>query len=101
MAYERCVGLEVTDEAGYGRYREGMAPILARHGGAFRYDFKIAQTLKSETPAPINRVFLLAFADKASHDAFFADVDYRKVRDAFFKPSVANSTVLALYERNL
>jgi len=98
MAFERCVGLEVADEGLYQQYREGMTPILARYGGAFRYDFKIAQTLKSETPAPINRVFVIAFKDRATHDAFFEDPEYKKVREKFFKPAVRNSTVLATYE---
>lgn len=100
MSFERCVGLEVVDEALYQQYRDGMTPILARYGGVFRYDFNIAKTLKSETAAPINRLFITTFKDKASHDAFFADPEYQKVRDRFFKPAVRNSTVLAMYEIN-
>ena len=100
MSFERCVGLEVADEVLYRQYRDGMTPILERYGGAFRYDFVIAKTLKSETPAVINRLFVTAFKDKATHDAFFADAEYQKVREMFFKPSVRNSTVLATYERD-
>ena len=98
MSFERCVGLEVADEAIYQQYRDGMAPILSRYGGEFRYDFNIAKTLKSVTPASINRLFIIAFKDKATHDAFFEDVEYKQVRDKFFKPAVSNSTVLAMYE---
>ncbi|HJT23760.1 MAG TPA: DUF1330 domain-containing protein [bacterium] len=100
MSFERCVGLEVIDEVLYQKYRDGMMPILARYGGAFRYDFKMAETLKSATPAPINRLFITTFKDKASHDAFFEDAEYKKVREKFFKPAVKNSTVLATYEIN-
>lgn len=57
MSHERLVGLDVGDEAGYAAYREGMLPILARFGGAFRYDFRVAETLRAETSRPINRVF--------------------------------------------
>ena len=99
MAYERCVGLQVVDEALYGQYRQAMLPILTRFGGRFRYDFKIHETLKSETAAPINRVFVIAFESKADNDAFFKDPDYLKVRETFYKPSVAQATTLAAYER--
>lgn len=98
MSFERCVGLEVADEALYQKYRDGMTPILTRYGGAFRYDFNISKTLKSATSAPINRLFIISFKEKATHDAFFADPEYQKVREMFFKPAVRNSTVLAAYE---
>jgi uncharacterized protein (DUF1330 family) len=99
MAYERCVGLQVVDEAAYGRYREGMLPILARHGGAFRYDLRVAQVLTAQTPEPINRVFVLAFPDAAAHDAFFADGGYLAVRQAHFPAAVSHVTVIARYAR--
>ncbi len=101
MSFERCVGLEICNEALYQQYRDAMSPILARYGGTFRYDFKVCEVLKSETPAPINRVFFLTFKDRETHDAFFADPEYKKVRDTFFKPSVLNSTLLGGYERNV
>ena len=40
------VGLEVTDDASSARYRSGMTPILASYGGAFGYDFVVAQVLR-------------------------------------------------------
>ena len=45
------IGLEVTDDAGYGRYRAGMTPILEAYGGSFGSDFVIARVLKG----PIDR----------------------------------------------
>jgi uncharacterized protein (DUF1330 family) len=101
MSFERCVGLEIGNEALYQQYRDAMVPILAKHGGSFRYDFKVCEVLKSETPAPINRVFFLTFKDKEAHDAFFADPEYKQIREKFFKPSVINSTLLGGYERNV
>ena len=88
-------GLEVTDDAGYARYREAMAPILARHGGAFGCDFVVARVLLGPSPR-INRVFTLAFPDAGSRDRFFADETYRAVRKQWFEPSVG--TVAALGE---
>jgi uncharacterized protein (DUF1330 family) len=68
-------------------------------GGAFRYDFRIAQTLRSETPAAINRVSLLAFPSHEAKTAFFADPNYLAVRERHFKPSVRAATVIAEFER--
>ncbi len=59
------VGLTVTDDALYQQYREAMAPLLAAHGGGFRYDFTIAKVLKSASEHPINRVFAIGFGSKA------------------------------------
>jgi hypothetical protein len=49
-------GLEVTDDAGYAQYRNAMAPILARHGGAVGCDFVVARVMKGPNTR-INRVF--------------------------------------------
>ena len=95
MSYERCVGLEVSNEALYQQYRDAMTPMLVSYGGSFRYDFKVAEVLRSETPAPINRIFIIAFKDKTSHDAFFQNPDYLRVRQRFFNPSVRHVTQLA------
>lgn len=99
MAYELMVGLNVIDQAGYQAYRDAMGPILAEHGGGFRYDFMIATVLKSEAPHPVNRVFALGFKDKQSKEAFFSNADYRQVRAKLFEPSVNGSTIIAAYTR--
>src|SRR5690242_11847179 len=64
----RLFGLDVKDEFGYRRYREGMTPILKSYGGSFGYDFVVSQVLKSETAAPINRVFTVVFSDAGAAD---------------------------------
>ena len=92
MAYESLVGLKVTDQAGYQRYRDGMTPILAEYGGSFAYDFHIAETLQAENDADINRVFLIRFPDKQKLDAFFADDRYKAVRAEHFDSAVAQVT---------
>jgi uncharacterized protein (DUF1330 family) len=55
MRVERLVGLYVTDEEMYKKYREGMLPILEAFGGGFSYDFKVSEVLKSEVKEKINR----------------------------------------------
>jgi uncharacterized protein (DUF1330 family) len=95
MAFHRLVGLKLRDADGYAQYREAMKPLLEAAGGRFRYDFEVSKTLKSEQGQEINRVFLLAFPEKAASDAFFADPEYLKVRERYFAPSVAEVSILA------
>jgi uncharacterized protein (DUF1330 family) len=98
MAHENLVGLHVTDEASYQRYREHMTPILGRFGGSFRYDFRIAETLRSATAATITRLFVIAFPDATSKAGFFADPEYLAIRERYFAPAVAAVTILAEYD---
>lgn len=86
-------GLEVTDDAGYARYREAMTPILTRYGGAFGCDFVVARVLRGPNDR-INRVFTITFPDASTRDRFFADEEYLKVRSRWFTPSVARADVL-------
>lgn len=37
MSHGIVVALNVTDATRYQQYREAMAPVLAAHGGGFRY----------------------------------------------------------------
>lgn len=94
----RAYGLAVADAAGYRRYREHMTPILHRHGGAFGYDFEIARVLATESDRPIDRVFTIAFPDRAAADRFFADPAYLAVRRAWFEPAVAAVTAIASFD---
>lgn len=98
LARELLVGLNIVDETGYARYREGIAPILEKYGGGFRYDFRIDETLKAATEAPINRLFTIYFADQAALDGFFTDAEYQKVRGEHFEAAVDAMTVIAAYD---
>ena len=97
MAHEMLVGMQITDDAQYARYREAITPILRRFGGGFRYDVKVAELVHTSTEAPINRVFTIHFADVASKDAFFADPAYQQAKAAYFEGAVAATTILAEY----
>ena len=99
MAFETITALNVTDQRAYGEYRKGMSPILQRYGGGFRYDFVIGETLKSEAPHPITRVFAIYFPDRTTKEKFFSDPEYKKVRARFYEKSVAGRTVIAEYDR--
>ncbi|WP_437532788.1 DUF1330 domain-containing protein [Sorangium sp. So ce726] len=90
------VGLQVTDEASYARYRAGMTPILSSYGGAFGHDFVVSRVLKGDER--INRVFTLLFPDRAARERFFADPQYCAVRAELFEPAVAAVFVLGELE---
>jgi uncharacterized protein (DUF1330 family) len=99
MAAERgrdviLMGLEVTDEASYARYRAGMTPILESHGGSFGCDFVVAKVLKGPSER-LNRVFTMSFPSGTARERFFADPRYRAVRAEHFEPAVARVMVLA------
>lgn len=99
MTHEMLVGLHVTDEANYQRYRDAMSPLLAAHEGGFRYDFTVGRVLRSEATHPINRVFTIWFGSRAQRDAFFAHPDYLAIKARWFAGAVAGTTVIAEYER--
>ena len=96
-SFEMLVGLNVINDLEYQKYREGMMPILKNYKGEFGYDFKVSEVLKSETDNNINRVFTIRFSDKDNMDAFFANEDYIKVKERYFKGSVESTTIIASY----
>ncbi|WP_104402658.1 DUF1330 domain-containing protein [Vibrio penaeicida] len=101
MAFEMLIGIEVSDEQGYRQYREAMMPILKSYGGKFGYDFVVSEVLMSPTPEPVNRVFTLIFSDEKTKEAFFADVEYAKVKERYFKPSVSSVTRISEYVKQI
>lgn len=94
----RLFGIDVTDDAQYRRYREGMLPILETFGGRFGYDFVVSRVLAAETDQKINRVFTIHFPDRARADAFFADPGYLAVRRTWFAPAVVAVTQIAAFD---
>ncbi|MCW7491838.1 DUF1330 domain-containing protein [Leptospira sp. 2 VSF19] len=99
LSLETIVGLQVKDDDLYTKYRTEMKSLLETYEGGFRYDFKIQETLKSETKNPINRVFLIYFKNKERKLSFFSDPEYKKIREKYFVPSVESTTQIAEYER--
>lgn len=98
MRHVQLHGLQTADPAMYRTYREHMTPILHRHGGRFGYDFQVAAVLASERAHPIDRVFTIAFPDRAAAERFFADPAYLEVRRTYFAPSVAAFSLLAAFD---
>ena len=92
------VGLNVVDDEAYQSYRDEMMPILKSYGGGFGYDFKVSEVLKSETEAPINRVFTIYFANEDSMNSFFSNDEYLKIKQRHFEKSVTDKTIIATYE---
>lgn len=99
MALEMLVGLNVTNDNSYQSYRDEMTPILKEFGGEFGYDFKISKVLKSQTEAPINRVFTIYFPSENSMNEFFSNEEYLKIKKRYFEGAVSETTIIATYER--
>ena len=99
MTHELLVGAEVADDDLYTRYREAIAPLLTEYGGAFRHDFRVSRTLKTDTAHGINRVFTLGFLDRGRKEAFFSDPRYVAIRSSYFPQAVKGITILAAYDR--
>lgn len=96
---EILVGLNVADNDGYQNYRDRMTPLLVKLGGSFRYDFTIAQTLKSETKDTINRIFVICFPNSEAKDNLFNNDEYKQIKEQFFEKAVENTTIISEYER--
>jgi len=99
MTFERIMGIHVTDDEEYQRYREGMLPILHSFGGSFGFDFKISQVLLSKTDDKINRVFTIDFPDKEIMDSFFSDPEYLEIQKKHFIKSVSSKTIISIHEK--
>lgn len=95
--YEYLVGLNVTDDASYQKYREGMTPILKSYGGGFNYDFKVSEVLITQSQNKINRVFTLFFPDKEISERFFSDPEYLEIKKAYFEKAVESTTIISRY----
>lgn len=95
--YEYLVGLNVTDDASYQKYREGMTPILKSFGGGFNYDFKVSEVLITQTQNKINRVFTIFFPDKETSERFFSDPEYLEIKKAYFEKAVESTTIISRY----
>ena len=98
--YERIMGIHVSDDQEYQKYREGMTPILHSFGGSFGYDFKIQEVLISKTKEKINRVFTIEFPSKEIMDNFFSDTEYLVIQKKHFNNSVLSKTIIAMHEKN-
>ena len=96
--YSSLVALNVLSEKGYTDYRNAMTPILETFGGEFSYDFKVSETLKSKKGLQLNRVFVISFKDEKSHEEFFKDEDYLKVKEQFFVSSVGDVDIISSFQ---
>jgi len=100
MTYERIMGIDVTDEEEYQKYRNGMIPILESFGGKFGFDFKVSDVLITKSPDKINRVFTIEFPSQEKMEAFFSNPDYLAIKKRHYYSSVKSKTVISLHHKN-
>jgi uncharacterized protein (DUF1330 family) len=91
------MGLQVTDEGTYARYRAAMTPLLEAHGGRFGVDVRVAEILRAPPGAAFNRLFTICFTSARQRDAFFTAPDYLAIRAELFQPSVSAVVQLGDY----
>ncbi len=101
MAYERIMGLQISDDVEYQKYRQHMIPILHSYGGDFGFDFRVSEVLKSKDDSAINRVFTIEFPDKVAMEKFFNDSKYLAVKNKYFLSSVQSVTTISMHEKTL
>jgi len=97
--FELLVGLHITDDESYDKYRDGTTQLLKEHGGYFRYDYTITEMLQGGAEHPHNRVFVLSFPDESTKNRFFANETYQEVRARYFDPAVQSVTQIAAFTR--
>lgn len=97
--FERIMGLNVTDDIEYQKYREAMTPILKSFGGAFGFDFRVSEVLLSKSDDPINRVFTIDFPSRQTMEEFFSCPDYVAVQNKHLKHSINSKTIISLHEK--
>ena len=92
---DRCVGVQVSDEEGYQRYRDAMMPLLLECGGLFLLDVRVSEVLKAPQDGRFNRLFIIRFPDAETASGFFTTEAYVAIRDALFSPSVSSVTMIS------
>lgn len=96
--FEMIIGMRVTDEASYQRYRDHMTPLLESMGAWFRYDMRISELLKGQADEPFNRLFIMSFPDKGTQERFFGDERYLAIRREYFQGAVSSFCQIAHYD---
>ena len=100
MAFEILMGIHVTDDNEFQKYRDGMEPILNSVGGSVGYDFRISEVLLSKTDDEINRVFTMEFPSEKVMNDFLSRPEYLKVKSTYLDRSVKTRTTIAMYEKS-
>ncbi len=67
--------IEVTDPAGFERYRSAVPPVIAAHGG--RYLVRGGAHRAVEGSLPLKRLVILEFPTMAALQGFYESADYR------------------------
>ena len=92
MAAYLFVNIEVRDTIAYAEYRNGVSPLIYKHGGEYLARGGAAEVIEGDwTPS---RVVLLKFPDMAALQAFLNDPEYQPLKD--LRQRAAETQMLAL-----
>jgi len=86
------VDVDVRDTAAYEAYKEGVAPLIARHRGEYLVRGGAFEVLEG-TWNP-TRLVVFRFPDRNSIEALFADPDYQDLKE--LRHRVADSSIVAV-----
>jgi uncharacterized protein (DUF1330 family) len=70
--------IEVTDPAGFERYRAAVPAVIARHGGRYLARGGASEVLEGAYSG--HRFVVLEFPDRAAAEAFWQSPDYAECR---------------------
>jgi uncharacterized protein (DUF1330 family) len=78
MAAYLFVNIEVSDPAAYAEYRNGVSPLIYKHGGEYLARGGATELIEGDwTPG---RLVLLKFPDMAALQAFLNDPEYQPLK---------------------
>jgi uncharacterized protein (DUF1330 family) len=75
MPVYKLVDVKVTDPVAYEDYKQGVAPLIERHGGEYLVrggDFEVVEGDRKPS-----RLVLFRFPDRANVTAFYEDPEYQ------------------------
>ncbi len=87
--------IEVTDTAGFERYRAAVPAVIARHGG--RYLVRGGESAVVEGAYPGHRFVVLEFPDRATAEAFWHSPDYAACKALREGTAVMNVAIVEGY----
>jgi len=92
MAAYLFVNIEVKDQAAYAEYRNGVSPMIYKHGGEYLARGGAAQLIAGDWMP--SRVVLVKFRDMATLHAFLDDPEYQPLKE--LRLCAAESQMLAV-----
>jgi uncharacterized protein (DUF1330 family) len=83
MSAYLIIDLEVHDPDGFQKYREGVGPFIAKHGGEYLVRGGEFEVIEGDWQP--HRLVLFRFPNRQAIRNFFSDPNYAELKDIRFK----------------